>query len=740
MQGRYVKAYLFNQACGNLGGIQMARVKEEPYTYRIGADVGGTFTDLVLLRSDGHAVTRKVNSNKAGYHQPVLDGIKELLSDAGVQPSSIVEVCHGATVATNALIQRQGAITGLITTEGFRDVLELRRLRRPSSNDLLWDKPEPLVPRRRRLEVEERMSAEGEVLVALNEDAVRRAIDSLVLQGVESLAICFLNSPFNPAHEQAVARIVRAEYPSLSVSVSTEVFSAIREYERTSTAIVNAYVMPLVATYLDALRIGLKRMGIEAPLLIMGSNGGVITSRAAMQRPALVVESGPAAGVIGASHLAKQMKGADLVCMDMGGTTTKAALLEGGLPTFAPEQEVAGATAQASWLWQGGGYHLLGRCVDLSEIGAGGGSIISVDAAGGIKVGPRSAGASPGPVCYGTGGDEPTITDANVLTGYLNQEYLLGGQLALDIERTRRVFMDKVARPAGLSLEMAAHGVQLVAHSTMARAIGTVTTGRGRDVRDMDLCVFGGGGPVHAAGIADVLGIRRIIVPPSPGVFSAVGMLCSKPEMEFVRAYWKAVQGMSGSSLLESFGELEVQAIEALEAEGFARNRIELVRWVDAKYVDQVHDLMVPVQSDWPQSELVTKIASAFADEYERQYGHRSDGEPIQIVNLRVIGKVASVNAHGELSLKRLGESLYGMHPKKQSRSVYFGAMHGWITTPVVSRTDLTGCSTEGPLIVEEYDTTILVPPHFCASVDASWNVVIEIRKSAQKGEGSVSR
>lgn len=709
----------------------MARLNEGPYTYRIGADVGGTFTDLVLLRSDGHVVTKKVHSNKAGYHQPVLDGVEELLADTGVRASAIIEVCHGATVATNALMQRQGAVTGLITTEGFRDVLELRRLRRPSSNDLLWDKPEPLVPRRRRLEVQERMSAEGDVLAALDEGAVRKTVDALVHQGVESVAVCLLNSPFNPVHEQAIARILRTEYPSLSVSISTEVFSAIREYERTSTAVVNAYVMPLVATYLGALRSGLTKMGIEAPLLIMGSNGGVITSRAAMERPALVVESGPAAGVIGASHLAKQMKGKDLVCMDMGGTTTKAALLEGGRPTFAPEQEVAGESAQASWLWQGGGYHLLGRCIDLSEIGAGGGSIISVDVGGGIRVGPRSAGAMPGPVCYGSGGEEPTITDANVLTGYLNPNYLLGGGLALDLEMTRHIFEEKVARPAGLALDKAAHGVQLVANSTMARAIGTVTTGRGRDVRDMELCVFGGGGPVHAAGIAEILGIKRIIVPPSPGVFSAVGMLCSQPEIEFVQAYWKPLSEMDVSMLEANFRALEEQALGTLEAEGFGRGQIRMVRWIDAKYVDQVHELMVLVQENWDRAELLRRIAEAFTDEYERHYGHRSQGEPIQLVNLRVIGQVQWANGNRQLSLKRLGESLYGRQPKKGSRSACFGGDRGWITTPVISRAELCEHPAYGPLIVEEYDTTIVVPPNFSASVDASWNVILELRKPA---------
>lgn len=705
----------------------MRRLSEGSYSYRIGADVGGTFTDLVLLRSDGHVVTKKMHSGRGGYHQPILDGVKQLLAETGAKPSAITEVCHGSTIATNALIQRQGALTGLLTTKGFRDVLELRRLRRPNSNDLLWDKPEPLVPRRLRLEVQERMSAQGEVLVHLDTAGVRRAIETLVHQGAESVAVCLLNSPFNPVHEEAIAGILRQEYPSLAVSISTEVFSAIREYERTSTTVVNAYVMPLVATYLAAFRKGLTEMGIEAPLLIMGSNGGVITARVAMERPALVVESGPAAGVIGASEIAKEVKVQNLVCMDMGGTTTKAAMLEDGQPSFAPEHEVGGETSQGSWLGQGGGYHLLGRCIDLSEIGAGGGSIVSVDAAGGITVGPRSAGATPGPICYGSGGVEPTITDANVLIGYLNPKYLLGGGLVLDVDSTRRIFEQKVARPTGLALDEAAHGVHRVANSTMARSIGTVTTGRGRDVREMALCVFGGGGPVHAAGIAEILGIHRIIIPPSPGVFSAVGMLCSQPQVEFVQAFWRVLSEIDSSTLEAGFRDLEERAVNTLRAEGFEPAHIEMLRWVDAKYVDQVHELMVHVPNTSDKVQILASLAEAFAQEHERHYGHRAAEEPIQLVNLRVIGRVRSQEGNHQLSLKQLGESLYRKQSRKQIRSAYFGKDQGWVNTPVISRAELSDRPIHGPLIIEEYDSTIVVPPNFYTSVDAFWNVILEL-------------
>jgi len=450
----------------------------------IGVDIGGTFTDAVLLGRDGTLITLKFPTRVGDLALNVAGGVGELLKAAGRPPDSAGAVVHGTTLATNTILEFDGARTGLITTQGFRDVLELRRIRMPELYNLRWDKPRPLVPRRRRREVRERVNFRGEVLIPLDLDEVRRVVGGLVEQGVESLAVCLHNSYANPAHERAIGDLVRRGFPDLELSLSVDVLPEIREYERTSTTVVNAYIKPVMRAYMASLVSHCRQLGVRAPLLIMRSGGGVMTAPAAAERPVHIVESGPAAGVIAARRLAAEMELPNVITFDMGGTTAKASIIEDGRVTRAPEFEVGGGMSMASRFISGGGYTIRIPVIDIAEVGAGGGSLVVLDEGGALRVGPRSAGASPGPVCYGAGGEEPTVTDANLLLGYLNPRHLIDGGLPLDRERAAEVFQKRVADPLHHSLEQAAYGVHQVASANMIRAIRSVSTERGRDPRE----------------------------------------------------------------------------------------------------------------------------------------------------------------------------------------------------------------------------------------------------------------
>ncbi|MDQ3810009.1 MAG: hydantoinase/oxoprolinase family protein, partial [Chloroflexota bacterium] len=432
---------------------------------RVGADVGGTFTDIVLVDPRHGIALRKLLSTPEDFGRAVVAGVADLLQTRADRHAPISDVVHGTTVATNTILEFRGALTGLLTTRGFRDVLELRRLRVPRLYDLFWDKPRPLVERALRLEIHERMSHDGQVLVALDLAQVEHAAEWLVDQGVEAIAVCLLHAYANPAHEQAIGELLRRRWPHLFVSLSHEVLSIIREYERTSTTVINAYVQPLVARYVRSLRAQLDTAGVSAPLLIMQSNGGVMSDAAAAVKPAYIVESGPAAGVIASVGLARQLGIDNVITFDMGGTTAKASVVENGLPDFTSEFEVAAGISLASKLSSGGGYALSVPFIDLSEVGAGGGSIVWLDPGGAPKVGPQSAGAKPGPVCYGAGGTLPTVTDANVVLGYINPTALLDGAMPIDAAAARTTLQEQVAGPLGLSLLDAAYGVHELANA-----------------------------------------------------------------------------------------------------------------------------------------------------------------------------------------------------------------------------------------------------------------------------------
>ena len=690
-------------------------------TFRVGVDIGGTFTDIVLVGSDGSIHTKKVSSSVENYAAAIVDGLAELFSETGLTGAAIEEVRHGTTVASNAILERKGALVGLITTQGFRDVLEIRTLRMPRLYDVGWTKPEPLVERYLRQVVDERVDHRGTIERPLDPVDAERAVDALLTEEVEAVAVCLINSFANPAHELMIKNIVARKAPGLTLSISCEVLPEIKEYERTSTTVINAYVMPVVADYLRAMRGNLDAAGISAPLLLMQSNGGLTTATAAIARPIHIIESGPAAGVVGAQALARAKQLKNIITFDMGGTTAKAAIVEQGELTRAHEYAVGAGIVIGSRLLTGAGYTLKVPAIDLAEVGAGGGSHVWIDAGGALQVGPQSAGAEPGPVCYDKGGDVPTLTDANVLLGFVNPTALVGGALKLNAEKAQLLFAEKVAKPLGMTIERAAYGAFEIATSNMIRAIKAVSTERGRDPRDFALFAFGGNGPLFAAAMASALGIGRVVVPPSAGLFSSFGLLYADLEHHYSRTLRRLLRGDNLAEIGAAWDTLAREAQAELAAEGFIGPRARVKRSAALHYKGQTYELVVPVPDGPVDNGTVAALETAFAEEHERTYGHRAGpDEPVELVSIQVVG----------LGLRDRGmpdriRSDRPEPPPPPPRPAWLGAAHGWVKTPVLRRSDLGGCRT-GPLIVEEYDATCLVPPSARAGLDEAGNIVIE--------------
>jgi len=682
-----------------------------------GVDIGGTFTDLVLATTDGAVRTRKVSSTTADFGDAIIQGMRELIAEAGIDAAAVKGVVHGTTVATNTILQGAGARTGLITTRGFRDVLEMRRLRIPQMYNLQYTPPRPLAPRRLRLEVDERTGPRGEIWQQLDEASVEAAADRLRAAGVQAVAVSLINSYANAAHERRVGEIVRRRMgDGVNITLSSDILPEIREYERTSTAVVNAYIAPTVQRYLASLSGRLREMQVHAPLRIMQSNGGVMAAQTAAAMPAYIIESGPAAGVIAAVAMARRIGVQNVISLDMGGTTAKAALIENGEPAKTTEYEVGAGINLSSRLVKGGGHAVKLPYIDISEIGAGGGSIIAVDSLGSLKVGPRSAGAEPGPACYGLGGTEPTFTDAMLVLGYLNPSMLAGGRVRLQAELAHRAIADHVAAPLRVSAREAAWGAYAVAAANMTRAVKAVSTYRGRDPRDFVLMAFGGNGAVAAAEIARALQMQRVIVPPAPGVFSAFGLMCSDTEYLAIRTLFRRTRDVSVADLRAELARLEAQVREQLAADGVRPEEMTIVHTADLRYAGQAYELTVPARPD-----LAAMVAD-FDAEHARTYGHASPGAPTDLVSLKVIGRAPAAENAGMFARLTTppGEA-------RAPREAYFGPNHGKLKTPVIARRDLTTAPRRGPLIIEEYDATCVVPPDVTATLDAHGNIDLRI-------------
>ena len=678
---------------------------------RLAVDIGGTFTDIVLALDDGRLLLEKIRSTTQKPERAVIAGTARVLEAAGIGGEAVGEVLHGTTVASNTILQREGARTGLITTRGFRDVLEIGRVRTPELYDIMWDKPAPLVRRRHRLEVTERVMADGAVLEPLDEAGVIEAVDWLVGEGIEALAICFINSHRNPAHERRALALVAERHPFLALSASVDILPQVKEYERTSTTVVNAYVLPVMRRYLDCLAEGLADLGIISPLLITASSGGAASFREAARRPVFFIGSGPAAGVIGAVRSAAASGIDDAIAFDMGGTTAKAALIEDGAVVRTQEYEFRDGISTPSRFIKAGGYLLKVPAIDIAEVGAGAGSIAHVDDAGLLHVGPRSAGGDPGPAAYGQGGVEPTVADANIVLGFLDPVGLVGGGLRLRSDLARAAIERRVAVPLGLTVEAAAMGIRQLANASMVRAIRAVTVERGVDPRDFTLIAFGGSGPVHACDLAEALGVTRVLVPPMPGVFTAVGMLAADVELPFVAAFMGLLDVLAGDAARVRLAALADEARTALAAEGFTGDAALIEPAVDLRYEGQDSELTLALDAD------PAILEARFRAEYDRLFAYASD-EPLEIVNLRV-------TARGRRAAR--SDPTGGELPKAATageRAVAFDPAAPVITR-VIDRSGLPAAFS-GPLIIASYDSTVVVPPGWQGAVDAAGSILLE--------------
>ncbi len=692
--------------------------------FRVGVDIGGTFTDIVVMHDDGTIHTKKISSSVGDYAAAIVNGVEEVFSDVGLTGGDVREIRHGTTVASNAILEGKGARVGLITTAGFRDVLELRTLRMPRLYDMAWQKPPPLVERYLRKTVDERVRASGEIETPLSMEDAKRQAQALIDEDVEAIAVCLINSFANPTHELMIKEAIEELAPDLIHCISYEVLPEIKEYERTSTTVINAYVKPIVATYLEVLRRRLNENGVTAPLLLMQSNGGLTTDRAAAERPINIIESGPAGGVVG-GHAIATTKGLDkIITFDMGGTTAKASMVEDGHVMRAQEYAVGAGIMVGSRLLSGAGYTLKVPAIDLAEVGAGGGSLVRIDQGGGLKVGPESAGASPGPVCYAAGGETVTVTDANVVLGYLNPDHLVGGAVKLDAELARRCFKEQVADPLGLSLEDAAFGAFRIAASNMMRAIRAVSSERGRDPREFSLFAFGGNGPLFACEMASALGMSRIVIPPAPGLFSSFGLLYADLEHHYSQTLRRVLNDVEPDEVAQAWALLEDQARGKLKEDGIPDNQMQLRRSAALHYKGQSFELTVDAPEGGIDSDFLSALAEAFGIEHERMYGHRAgEDEPVELVSIQVLG----IGLRGDNGVPDKISLQQKSSPAAGKRLAYFGPDLGWLEAEVIDRAALAH-KKSGPLIVEEYDATCVVRPGASAQLDSAGNIVIELK------------
>ncbi|MBV9249195.1 MAG: hydantoinase/oxoprolinase family protein [Acetobacteraceae bacterium] len=691
---------------------------------RIGIDIGGTFTDIIAISSEGAVLTHKIASTPHDYGEGIIAGLSSLLSKDAV----VTDVLHGTTVGSNTVLEGKGARTALITTRGFRDILEIRDLRMPVLYDLHWTKPPALVERRLRLQVSEKLRADGSVAQPLDLQTVDAGIAVLRAERVQSVAICLLHSYANPMHEQMVAERVRAALPEIAISISHEILPEIKEYPRTSTTVINAYVQPVVRAYITSLDARLRALGISSGLQLMQSNGGLASAEFAAAAPAHIIESGPAAGVVGSAALGRKLHQPRLITFDMGGTTAKAGLVEDGEILRSEALEVGGGVMVGSRLLVGAGYMLKLPAIDLAEVGAGGGSICRLDAAGAPKVGPDSAGADPGPVCYGRGGSAPTITDCNLVLGYLDPAGLIGGALKLDIGAAREAIAGQLAEPMRCSVEQAAFGMLRLASAAMMRAIRAVSVERGRDPRQFTLLAFGGNGPLFATSIAAELGIARVIVPPMPGLFSAFGLLVADTEHHATRSLRVRVDEADAAQLASVVASLTEAGVERLSRDGFSPERQTFRRAVFARYAGQSSEIEVALP-EGDAATLLARLPVLFHAAHERTYGFRApDDEPVELVGVSVI-------ARGIPEQPRLPDRLPpAAAPVPQCRLAWFPES-GWLETPVLDRASLSASARSGPLIIQEYDATCLVPRGWSAALDGFGNVVLEGGAPAQQIE-----
>ena len=673
--------------------------------WRIGIDIGGTFTDVALIDdATGRIGVAKVPTTPRNLADGVLSALDNAMQKNGLVSAQVGLLSHATTVVTNAILEEKGARAAFVTTRGFRDILELRRSARADLYDLFQDAPAVLIPRRRRFEITERIGADGAVVTPLAEGEVDGIIAKLKAARVEAVAVSLLFSFLNPEHERRLGQRLREGLPGVPVYISSEVLPEIREFERSSTTAVCAYVGPILASYLDRLEAATRGKGLPS-LYVMGSNGGILEAAETIAMPAMAVESGPAAGVVAAALVAHQTDRRNLISFDMGGTTAKASLIRNGQYETTPEYEVGGGASGNRWM-HGTGHPIRVPVIDLAEVSAGGGSIAWVDRAGALRVGPKSAGAEPGPVCYGRGGTEPTVTDCNLLLGYLDRDSLLAGDLPIDHGAAEAAVARRLADPLGLDVRTAAAGVVDIVNNAMAEALKIVSVQRGHDPREFTLAAFGGAGPLHASALAAELGIAEVLCPPIPGAFSALGLVGTDLKRDYMRTVYMTTAAADPAVLEAAFAALQAEGSAMLDRANVAPERRRFARSIDARYERQSYDLPIPVPPRPLDAAALAEIAEAFHDRHRQTYGHDNRGEPVQLVNVRL----AAIGAIAPL-LIRDQTAAAGTEAIKSQRQVWFRDT-GTTTANIYARSRMpAGLIAAGPAVIESLESTILVPP-----------------------------
>ena len=677
---------------------------------RVGVDIGGTFTDVAVLNEmSGSIRISKVPTTPRNFVEGFLNGIRK----SETSPHDTTYLIHGTTVATNAVIQRKLPVTALLMTKGFRDSLEIMRGNRPSWGlyDIRWKKPTPIVQRHFRFEISERVNYKGRVVKALDEAQALQVVADLKRNNVQSVGICFLFSNVNSSHERRVAELISRELPGVSVSLSSEVNPEVREYERTSTVAIDASVKPVVAEYLARLEAALSNLEFKCPLMIMKSSGGMMSSHLARRIPIHTIESGPAGGVIGSANLTTTVFSTkNLLAIDMGGTTFKVSVIEDGKPRLKNEGEI-------EW---GVPYRI--PMIDLSEIGAGGGSIAWIDRGGILRVGPQSAGADPGPVCYRLGGTHPTFTDASLVLGRINPSYLLGGEMKLDMQASEEAIRREIATPLGMDVLEAASGIVKIAEANMLGSMRVSSVQRGYDPRDFVTIAYGGAGPLVASSLAQELGSPSVLIPPHPGIFSAIGMLYSDMRLDQSRTFMGRIDQIKMADMIDVYEELESASLSSMRGEGFKGNTA-IVRSADLRYVGQNYEVSTPI----PSGTLETKrqeIIDNFNKEHKRLYAHSKPDEPIEILTLRV----AAIGSMLKPRMTQI-ETVATSKPQRTDRDVYFEETDDFQRTPIYERSTLEkDMSIVGPGIIEEMDSTTVVRPGQTALIDDFGNICLKLK------------
>jgi N-methylhydantoinase A len=675
---------------------------------RIAVDIGGTFTDLVAVDDNGQVYRSKSLTTP----DDLARGIDDCLKGANIGVAEASFFVHGSTVTINAVLERKGARTGLITTKGFRDVYEIGRGNRPEGYNLFFKRPVPLVPRDLRLEVDERLYATGEVLKVLDEKSAAATISALKTAGVESIAVCLLHSYANAAHEQRLGTLLHQQFPEAYVSLSHEILREFREYERTSTTVLNSYVGPLVRRYLVSLEKMLFDAGFRGTFRVMQSNGGVMSAETAKKMPVTMMESGPVAGVIAAAHLGESLDCRHIISFDMGGTTAKSSLIKDFHPEVTSSYYVGGYVT---------GHPMMLPVVDIVEVGNGGGSIAWIDPAGGLKVGPQSAGAAPGPACYGNGGTEPTVTDANLIAGRIDPEYFLGSGIRLQRDKAAQAITEKIGKPLGLTLEEAALGILTIANFNMSLSVRAVSVEKGYDPRDCVLVPSGGGGALHAMAIARELSVPRVIIPPMPAHFSALGMLMADLKHDYVQTFVRELAETTGAQIADAFAVLEKSATDTLAEEGAKPEQIVLRRFLDMRYRGQEYTLPVPVTEDLGSVTDFSAIRARFDQLHQEHYGHSAPKEPVMMVNLRLsaLGKF-------ENKLPLSSASRDEDRGERGRRPVIFESKP--VDCPIYLRSGFkAGNRLNGPAAIEEVGATILLYPGDKMQVNEFGHLVIDV-------------